>query len=204
MEKNANYFTVGLFVSISLLALVGFIIWLAGAHHFGRYDRYTIYFTDPISGLSEDATVRYKGLPVGRILETRLAPDRSDLLKVDIEVKDGTPVTAETVVQLETQGLTGQSHLELSTAKLDGPPPPKPEDEKYPVLKGQGSKLAKFMDDLPNISKQLTTTLNSIEGFTKGGTKTVESIKSLSDSLKENPSQILTGPQTGKGVEIPK
>jgi len=59
MEKNANYFTVGLFVSISLLALVGFIIWLAGAHHFGRYDRYTIYFTDPISGLSEDATVRY-------------------------------------------------------------------------------------------------------------------------------------------------
>jgi len=137
-------------------------------------------------------------------LQTRLAGDRSDLLKVDIEVKDSTPVTAETVVQLETQGLTGQSHLELSTAKLGGSPPPTPEGEKYPVLKGQGSKLAKFMDDLPNISKQLETTLGSITTFTKGGTKTVESIKSLSDSLKENPSQILTGPQTGKGVEIPK
>jgi phospholipid/cholesterol/gamma-HCH transport system substrate-binding protein len=204
MEKSANYFTVGLFVSVTLLALVGFIIWLAGAHHFGRYDRYTIYFTDPISGLTEDATVRYKGLPVGRILDTRLASDRSDLLKVDIEVKEGTPVTAETVAQLETQGLTGQGHLELSTAKLGGSPPPTPEGERYPVLKGQGSKLAKFLDDLPNISKQLEATLGSITTFTKGGTKTVESIKSLSDSLKENPSQILTGPQTGKGVEIPK
>src|SRR5262249_22256699 len=163
--------------------------------HFGRYDRYTIYFSDPISGLTEDATVRYKGLPVGRILATRLAEDRSDLIKVDIEVKDGTPVNADTVAQLETQGRTGQSHLELSTPKLSGAPPPTPEGEKYPVLKGQGSKLAKFMDDLPNVSKQLTTTLNSIEGFTKGGTKTVESIKSLSDSLKENPQQILTGPQ---------
>jgi phospholipid/cholesterol/gamma-HCH transport system substrate-binding protein len=204
MEKSANYFTVGLFVSISLLALVGFIIWLAGAHHFGRYDRYTVYFTDPISGLTEDATVRYKGLPVGRILRTRLAEDRSDLLKVDIEVKEGTPVTAETVAQLETQGLTGQSHLELSTARMDGAPPSIPEGETYPVLKGQGSKLAKFMDDLPNIGKQLETTLTSITSFTKGGSKTVESIKSLTDSLKENPQQILTGPQTGKGVEIPK
>ena len=204
MEKDARYFTVGIFVTASLLALVGFLIWLAGAHHFGRYDRYTIYFTDPIGSLAEDSTVRYRGLAVGRILGTRIADDRSDLVKVDIEVKEGTPINAETVAQIEMQGITGQSHLQLSTAQLGSQPPPTPEGEKYPVLKGQGSKLAQFFDDLPNVSKQLTSTLNSLDSFTKGGAKTVESIKSLTDSLKENPSQVLTGPQTGKGVEIPK
>ena len=47
MEKEANYFTVGVFVSVTLLALVGFSIWLAGVHDLGHHDRYTVYFTDP-------------------------------------------------------------------------------------------------------------------------------------------------------------
>src|ERR1043166_3293080 len=50
MERDAKYFTIGAFVSLTLLALVGFSIWLAGVHDFARHTRYTIYFTDPVSG----------------------------------------------------------------------------------------------------------------------------------------------------------
>ena len=102
------------------------------------------------------------------------------------------------------QGITGQGHIELSTPKMDGKPPATPPDEKYPVLKGEGSKLAEFLDDMPKLGKEISSTLTAINEFTRGGTKTVKSIKELSDSLKENPSQILTGPSTSKGVEIPK
>jgi len=65
MEKEANYFTVGVFVSVTLLALVGFSIWLAGVHDFGHHDRYTVYFTEPVSGLNDESVVKYKGVEVG-------------------------------------------------------------------------------------------------------------------------------------------
>src|SRR4030095_6852893 len=67
MEKNANYFIVGLFVSLALLALVGFTIWLMGAGDFSQKQRYTIYFTDTVSGLVNEAVVKYQGVNVGRI-----------------------------------------------------------------------------------------------------------------------------------------
>src|SRR4030095_1245045 len=108
MEKNANYFFVGIFVSLALLALVGFTIWLMGAGDFARYQRYTVYFTEPVSGLVHEAVVKYKGVEVGRILGLRLAPERTDLVKVDIEVKEGTPIRAGTTAGIELQGITGQ------------------------------------------------------------------------------------------------
>jgi phospholipid/cholesterol/gamma-HCH transport system substrate-binding protein len=210
MEKDANYFLVGLFVSLGLAALVVFLIWLAGVHHIGGYDRYTVYFTDSVGGLSTEATVKYKGVEVGRIVDMRLAPDRSDLIKVDIEVKEDTPVRADTQAKLEMQGITGVAHIELSTPNLDAPPPQTLAEEKFPVLKGTGSQLATFLDDLPKLSRQLSATLSAIGEFSKGSTKTAESInktadsiKGLTDKLKEDPSQILQGP-SHRGVEIPK
>ena len=144
------------------------------------------------------------GVDVGRILDTRLAKDRSDLIKVDIEVKDDTPINADTVAQIEMQGITGQGRIELSTPKMGGKPPETPEGEKYPVLKGRPSSLAEFLHDMPKLGEKMSHTLDAINEFTHGGTKTVKSIKELSDSLKANPAQILQGPSTGKGVEIPK
>jgi len=203
MEKEANYFTVGIFVSLALLALVGFTIWLAGVHDFARYDRYTIYFTDPVSGLAEEATVKYKGVDVGKIESMRLAPDRNDLVKVDVKVKEETPVRASTVASIELQGITGQNFIDLSTAAADKNPPPQVAGEKYPVLKGTGSKFTKILDEVPQVTSQVRTTLSGIDDVSRGGAKMTESIRGLAEKLKENPSAILRSP-THRGVEIPK
>ena len=203
MEKEANYFTVGVFVSLTLLALVGFTIWLAGVHDFARYNRYTIYFTDSVSGLDEEATVKYKGVDVGKIETMRLSPDRSDLIKVDVKVKEDTPVRAGTVATIELQGITGQNFIDLATAPADKNPPERVEGEKYPVLNGTGSKFAKIFDQVPQVTNQVRTTLSGIDDVSRGGAKMTESIRGLADKLKENPSAILSSPPR-KGVEIPQ
>ena len=214
MERDAKYFTIGAFVSLTLLALVGFSIWLAGVHDFARHTRYTIYFTDPVSGLDEQATVKYKGVEVGKILDMRLSPGRNDLVKVDIEVKEKTPVRAGTVASVTTLGITGQSYIDLDTPNNDNTPPPRVNGEKYPVLKGTESKLAKFLDELPQVADRFQNTLSAVSEFSKQsgkavgdvskeGTKMAESIRGLADKLKENPSQILSSSER-KGVEIPK
>jgi phospholipid/cholesterol/gamma-HCH transport system substrate-binding protein len=198
MEKDANYFFVGIFVSLTLLALVGFTIWLMGAGEFARYQRYTVYFNDAVSGLVDEAVVKYQGVAVGRIIGMRLAPDRNDLVKVDIEVKEDTPVRAGTSAAIEIQGITGQSYLELMTPNDDSEPPRRVAGEEYPVLEGKGSELRAFLDELPKLAMSIQTALGSVEQFaqqgakmadsidqfSKEGTKTAGSIRELADGLK--------------------
>jgi phospholipid/cholesterol/gamma-HCH transport system substrate-binding protein len=203
MEKDANYFAVGLFVSIALLVLVGFLIWLMGVHTSGRYDRYTVYFKDPVSGLTDKGVVRYMGVDVGKVVALRLTDDHPEIVKVDIEVKEKTPVAGGTEAKIAMQGITGTSSIELSTDRNDKTKPKIIAGEKYPVLEGKGSALSKFFDGLPQVGNQLQTTLSSIDEFSRGSTKMVESIRDLADKLKEDPSQIIHGPNH-KGVEIPK
>jgi phospholipid/cholesterol/gamma-HCH transport system substrate-binding protein len=203
MEKDAKYFVAGLFVSLTLLALVVFVIWLAGIHRTGDYVRYTIYFTDPVSGLNKEGSVRYNGVEVGKILAMRLATNRSDLVKVDIEVEESTPIHGKTTAKIAMQGITGLNYIELSTEVTDKTSLPRLPDEKYPVLKGTGNMLSTFLDELPKMSQQFLETLAAIDELSKGSAKTVESIRALTDKLKEDPSQVVY-PPSRKGVEIPK
>jgi phospholipid/cholesterol/gamma-HCH transport system substrate-binding protein len=203
MEKDANYLAVGLFVSIALVVLVGFLIWLMGVHTSGRYDRYTVYFKDPVSGLTDKGIVRYMGVDVGKVVALRLTDDHPEIVKVDIEVKEKTPIAGGTEAKIAMQGITGTSSIELSTDHNDKTKPKIVAGEKYPVLEGKGSALSKFFDGLPQMGNQLQTTLSSIDEFSRGSTKMVESIRDLADKLKEDPSQIIHGPNH-KGVEIPK
>ncbi len=155
MEKNSHYFIVGLFVILSLAALSGFVVWLAGTYDARNYNRYTINFDDPVSGLKQGAAVQYRGVPVGRVLEIRLVPTSVNLIKVDIEVDDSTPLYQGTMASLATLGVTGLTYIELTTEASVGGPLTKPEGEKYPVIEGQGTQLSKLFQDVPAISKQV-------------------------------------------------
>lgn len=223
MEKDAHYFLVGLFVTISVTALVGFLIWLAaGPHNGGKPQRYTVYFTDSVSGLEEGASVEYMGVEVGKILKMGLSPEHPNLVKVDIEVDGATPVRSKTYATLDTRGITGLVNLELVTASDDKDPPPRREGEKYPVLYGAPSKWTKTMQDLSVITDQLRDVATKVNDFLSKKNMTsldqsitnvekmsqdmqgmAESIKRTSEKLDRDPSQILYRPSP-RGVEIPK
>ena len=98
-----------------------------GTHdHTAHYDRYTIYFTDPVSGLGDDSVVKYKGIEVGKILDL---PDRRQRtaaisIKADIEIKADTPDSMRaTTATIESQGIAGH---ELHRTRHSCPPIPRP------------------------------------------------------------------------------
>lgn len=155
MEKDAKYFIVGIFVSLCLAGFLAFIIWMAGNHDSHNYQHYTVYFTDSVSGLKEGATVSYKGVDVGKVTNIRLAPDRKDLIKADIEVANTTPVRAKTNASLAVLGVTGLVYMELTTDDNDTQPVPTIPGETYPVLQGNGTQLAKLFQDIPAITQQV-------------------------------------------------
>jgi phospholipid/cholesterol/gamma-HCH transport system substrate-binding protein len=190
MEKDARYFTVGVFVTLALLMLVGFSIWVAGVHDLSGHQRYTIYFTDPVSGLDQQAVVKYKGVEVGKILRLRLTPERHDLVKVDVEVRAETPVRDRTTATIAAQGITGVNYIDLDTPNGDDNPPASVEGEKYPVLKGEGSRIAKLLDDLPKLMNEFQTALSTVNDFGKEGAKMADAVRNLSDRLNSELPQL--------------
>lgn len=188
MEKSASYFTVGVFVTATLIGMFMFLIWLASPHDERKYDYYTVEFRDSISGLEEGSNVEYKGVKVGKVIKLRLPPENHELIYVDIGVDKTTPVHARTKATLETQGITGLVRIELATAQDDNAPPEHREDQKYPVLKGEGSKLYQALEDLPDITKQISDITKKFDAFLDESTvsslkQTVQNAEGMSRDL---------------------
>lgn len=146
---------VGLFVSVAFFLLVFFVVWLAGTHDGRNYNKYTIYFYDAVGGLQDGAVVQYRGVEVGRVREVRLSPGQAQLIKVDIEVDEDTPITASSEASLATLGVTGLAFINLTTPDGDKKPPIIVKGEKYPVIRGKGATLSKLFQDIPEISEQV-------------------------------------------------
>lgn len=188
MEKDANYFLSGVFVFASFFALMGFLIWLQTPRDAEDYDRYTVYFTDSVSGLEQGSDVLYRGVKVGKVEDLRLSPERPDIVKADIAVEKTIPVRAETEALLSSRGITGMFHIELATAPGDKTPPRSVEDEKYPVLDGKGSPITQLLENMAEFSDggfgQIKATVREIH-------RAAESFRKLMDQLREEPSQLI-------------
>jgi len=188
MEKSARYFTIGIFVSLSLLAMTVFIIWLAGTHDQQKFERYTIYFNDPVSGLKDGAIVQYRGVEVGRVLDVRISKESSELIKADIEVEEDTPMNASSAASLAPQGLTGLAYIDLTTEKDNSAAPQFKPNERYPVIPGKGTQLSKVFQDIPAITSQileLTERLNKTfgEDSTQSLAETLKNVETISQNI---------------------
>lgn len=171
MEKSANYFIVGLFTTGSIVAIVLFLVWLASPRDERKFEFYTVEFLDSISGLEEGSNVEYKGVKVGKVMKLRLAEGNDELIYVDIGVEKGTPVSAHTKVTLETQGITGLVRIEMATENSDREPPQMKEGQRYPVLRGEGSKLYKALENLPEITEKILSIATKFDGLLDDGTR---------------------------------
>ena len=141
MEPKVNYMIVGLFVVLLGVALLGGILWLSRTDYRGVYDRYYSYMTESVSGLSTDASVKYRGVDVGRVKEIVLDPANPEEVRLALDLVRGTPVKENTVAVLETQGLTGLTTVNLTGGTRDSPLLTAKPGETYPVIKSGPSFL---------------------------------------------------------------
>jgi len=147
MENKANYALIGMFVLIALTAVLGFAIWLSGFQFNKQYDVYEVAFEGGVSGLSQGSEVRFNGLGVGEV--TSLAYDRENinLVLVDIQVTEGTPIDVNSLAQLTPLGLTGLNYIEITPG----------EDKEAPLmleLPGRGVK--RIIGEASSIDSLLT------------------------------------------------
>jgi len=74
---------------------------------------YEIVSTAAVSGLSQQSSVRYQGVPVGKVQTLELDPNAPGLVHIRIGVASDTPITEATWAELTIQGITGLSNIDL-------------------------------------------------------------------------------------------
>ncbi len=203
METRARYVLVGVFTLMSLLAALGFILWLAKVEIDRTYAQYDILF-DTVAGLGKASAVRYNGVDVGTVLTIALDRADSTLVRVRIEVFASTPVRTDTVATLASQGVTGVSFVALeggspNADRLVSQPP-----AGVPVITSKPSVVQELMVGAPELLAEARLLMEDIRGFTTtengqaiaGILANVESATARVDGLADRAESFLAAAET--------
>src|SRR5512138_3722134 len=114
METRARHITIGAFVLTSVLAIAFFVFWLARFEGEVRYYNYYVRFSGSVSQLRVDSTALFGGIPIGRVTDVRIDPENSELARVDVAIREGTPIRVDSRATLELQGIAGGVVVQIS------------------------------------------------------------------------------------------
>lgn len=191
MEPKVHYTVVGAFVIVLGAALALIFFWLTAVKHDKVYHTYLVYVSEGVSGLTADSQVRYNGVPVGFVRKIELDPSNPQLVRIKLEIEEGTPITTSTVATLKTQGITGVIYVELTAETQHAPLLKARPGERYPVIPALPSLLLQLSEVVPKITKTVTelsdriTALLSVKN-TKAITNTLQNIDKFSKTLAKN------------------
>jgi len=151
METKANYVAVGAFVLGIMIVLFVSVLWVARVQFRDEFKRYETFVHGPVTGLGVGAIVRLNGIDVGRVEDIAFDPDNSLQVQVGLKIKEGTPIKTDSMVSMETQGLTGVSYVEISGGNQNSPPlEPKP-GHKVPIIQSKPSALQQVFESAPEL-----------------------------------------------------
>jgi phospholipid/cholesterol/gamma-HCH transport system substrate-binding protein len=195
METRASYILVGTFVLGLIGAMIGIAIWLAGIEFDKTPTKYLSYFEGDVTGLGVGSLVRYRGVPVGSVRDIRIDPKNVERVRVLMEVSADTPIKADTVAQLNLQGITGVAFVQLTggtqTAGLLAPK----SDESLPVIASRPSVFQRVITRLPEIIEKIDLAATGLarlfnERNMESLTSTIESIDRAGQSIAKESGQI--------------
>ena len=161
METRANYILIGAFTIAGFLGILGFFLWFARVELDRQFDYYDVVFTS-VSGLSNASEVRFAGLPVGSVVDVRLAPDASGRVIVRLEVNADTPVRTSSVATIETLGVTGVSFVGISAGDAGDPLLKNASEEPIPRIPAGRSVLQSLTEDAPAILEEILEVSRSV------------------------------------------
>ena len=164
MENKAHAMAAGIFVVAITILLVALAAWLT--RDTGERDPYEISTRETITGLQEQAAVRYRGVEVGKVAAIGFDPKVQGNVLMKLEIDHDAPVTKDTFATLGFQGVTGLAFVQLDDT---GKPAPRlqPEDGHPPRIPLRPGLLSKLMDKgevILDRVEQLTGRMNQVLG----------------------------------------
>ena len=184
MESKTNYFIVGLTVILLTAGLIIGGLWLSTGFDQKKYNKYTVYMHEAVSGLNIESPVKYNGVKVGFISDIKLNDINPQQVLLRLKIVEGTPVTISTEATLVSQGITGTTYLGLSATSPTTTPLQKTPNEPYPVIPYKRS----FFSQLEKTVTELSDSLKRV--FDKENTQhikqSLESLQKITAVIEKN------------------
>ena len=162
MENKAHALVAGAFVLIVTALLAALAIWLTRDNT--ERDFYEMSTGEIISGLQPQATVRFRGVPVGKVEMIGFDSKVKGNVLIRVSIARSAPVTKSTFATVASQGVTGLGFIQLDDND-NSPERLVPNDDdppRIPLKPGTLDKLLKQSDAIFTQAEQATTRLNQL------------------------------------------
>ena len=156
MENKSHALAAGTFVVLLLALVIALSVWLTRDTR--DLQTYELSSPDAVTGLQPQASVRYKGVNIGKVTAITLDPQKIGNVLIQVAIDTQAPITESTFGTLGFQGVTGLAFVQLddegqSTVLL---PPSDGAPTRIPMRPGLLTKLTDQGEDL--LAKLVTGT----------------------------------------------
>ena len=162
MENKAHALIAGAFVVVVTAMLALLAIWLT--QDSTQRDLYEMSTSETVSGLQPQATVRFRGVPVGKVERIGFDQKVKGNVLIRVSIDRAAPMTRSTFATVASQGVTGLGFIQLDdNAESKERLVPNDDDPPRIVLKPGGlDKLLRQSEVIFNQAEQATTRINQL------------------------------------------
>jgi phospholipid/cholesterol/gamma-HCH transport system substrate-binding protein len=189
MENRAHALAAGLFVIVLGLA-VAVVAWWFGDSRAVMRDVLLVTQRN-VNGLNPLAQVRYRGMAAGKVISITLDPQDTRNILVLARVDASLPLTRSTTAQLNSQGITGLSYVQLEDSGKSTELLPVDDDHpaRIPLQQTLMDSLGERANEITGQIGVLATRLNRVldERNLRHLERTMENIAAASEGLRETP-----------------
>ena len=111
MENKSHALAAGTFVMVLVALLVALAVWLTRDSQAQRM--YELSSKEAVTGLQPEASVRFKGVNIGKVIALGFDPKVAGNVLIRIAIDDQAPITKSTFGTLGFQGVTGLAFVQL-------------------------------------------------------------------------------------------
>ena len=145
------------------IAAIGVVVALLIGLPFAAAERtYYLDFRESVTGLQEEAPVRYKGVTCGTIREIRVKEDDPEVIRVTLSLRPDTPVTQSTTARIASGTILGPYHIELLDSRRQSPI--LPEGSEIPA---SASTFTRLISKGETLGDQLAVLVSQLQEFTQ-------------------------------------
>ena len=169
MENRAHALAVGI-VTLILAAILAFAFWwMSGTRQ--AFTEYKIISKQPVTGLSQEASVKFRGVNVGKVSDISLDPNSQSSIEIIIRVDEKLHLTKDAYAELRAQGVTGLAYIDLND----------PNDTGEQLAPGALITMRPSLID--RISERVPQLVDKVETFVNHGVATIEQANAVMQSI---------------------
>ncbi len=111
--SKAQKVRLGLFLLMATVLIAGIVLYKVGGTVFSHSDFYFTRIAGGVGGLTAGSDVTYNGIVIGKVSNVSVDPIDVSMVRLDLELQEGTPVPENTTATVVLQGITGSRRVDL-------------------------------------------------------------------------------------------